>query len=194
MIADAKSFFHTGETITAVKHRTGEVAWNSPPVTRRNQFNFNFGPRLITYEDVVLFAGGDGQMLGLSAVDGKQLWSATHPNSGYQSPQDLMVVGGLVWCAPTTAGKDTGVFTGRDPRTGEVKKEFPPNIGYWFHRFLLPRLLILSMHYSIANGVEFVDPPAEVRTSSLGSWRHLLYGIMRATDRPLRRIIVHVRG
>ncbi len=172
-------YFHDGETITAVNQQTGEQIWRSKSVTRRNQFNFNFGPRLVVHEDVILFAGGDGQMLGLAARDGTTLWSATHPNSGYQSPQDLMVVGGLVWCAPTTAGKDTGVFTGRDPRTGEVKQEFPPNVEtYWFHhrcyiakatdRFIIPS----------RTGVEFVDPTQ--KDWDIHHWVRggCLYGIM----------------
>lgn len=160
LVADSRAvYFHNGETITAVDQASGEPIWTSQSVTRRNQFNFNFGPRLLVNKDVVLFAGGDGQMLSLSASDGQKLWSASHPNSGYQSPQDLMVVGGLVWCAPTTGGNDSGVFTGRDPKTGEVKKEFPPNVDtYWFHhrcyiakateKFILPS----------RTGIEFVSP------------------------------------
>jgi hypothetical protein len=86
---------------------------------------------------------------------------------------------GLVWCAPTTAGKDTGVFTGRDPRSGEIKKEFPPNIDtYWFHhrcyiakatdRFLIPS----------RTGVEFVDPSKE--NWDIHHWVRggCLYGVM----------------
>jgi outer membrane protein assembly factor BamB len=159
LAADAQNiYFHDGESLNAMNQKTGELVWASEPVTRRRQFTFNFGPRLVVYRDVVLYAGGDGKMIGVEAATGKHLWDAEHPNSGYQSPQDLMVVDGLVWCAPTTSGKDTGVFTGRDPRTGEVKKSFAPDIDtYWFHhrcyiakatdQFLIPS----------RTGVEFVD-------------------------------------
>lgn len=155
-------YFHDGQRLTCVDQTSGEVVWESEPVTRRKTFTFNFGPRLVLHEDVVLFAGGDGRMISLDADSGRELWTAQHPNSGYQSPQDLMVVNGLVWCAPTTSGKDTGVFTGRDPRTGEVKKEFAPDVDtYWFHhrcyiakatdKFLMPS----------RTGIEFVDPDEE---------------------------------
>ena len=78
----------------------------------------------------MLYAGGDGKMISVDAKSGEQLWDASFPNSGYQSPQDLMVVDGLVWLAPLTSGKDSGVYTGRDPKTGEVKKEFRARCRY----------------------------------------------------------------
>ncbi len=155
-------YFHDGESLVATRQESGQMLWRTDPVTRRNQFTFNFGPRLVVHNDVVLYAGGDGKMFSFDSVSGKELWTSQHPNSGYQSPQDLMVMDGLVWCAPTTSGKDTGVFTGRDPRSGAVKKEFAPDVDtYWFHhrcyiakatdKFLIPS----------RTGVEFVDPNQE---------------------------------
>ena len=80
-------------------------------------------PAWSAIEDVVLVRGRRRQDgLGFDADSGKQLWDAEHPISGYQSPQDLMVIDGLVWVAPLTSGKDSGEYTGRDPWTGEVKK------------------------------------------------------------------------
>ena len=112
---------------------------------------------------------------------GKRLWEATHDPSGYQSPQDLLVVAGLVWSAPLTSGGHSGVYTGRDPRTGEVKKQFPPNVKtYWFHhrcyiakateRFLIPS----------RTGIEFVDFDKE--DWDINHWVRVgcLYGIMHA--------------
>ncbi len=119
-------YFHDGERLVAMDQKTGESRWISEPLTRRRQFTFNFGPRLVIHSGVVLYAGGDGRMFSLDAQSGQQLWTADHPNSGYQSPQDLIVMNNLVWCAPTTSGKDTGVYTGRDLRTGEIKQEFAP--------------------------------------------------------------------
>ena len=155
-------YYHDGEKLVAVNKETGEPVWSTDPVTRRQSFTFNFGPRLVCWEDVVLYAGGDGKMVSIDSATGKQLWASEHPRSGYESPQDVMVLNGLVWCAPTTSGRDTGVFKGRDPRTGEVKKEFSPDVStYWFHhrcyiakatdKFLMPS----------RTGIEFVDPEAE---------------------------------
>ncbi|MEQ1825701.1 MAG: PQQ-binding-like beta-propeller repeat protein, partial [Pirellula sp.] len=163
LAADSKNlYFHDGEKLASVEQRTGKLAWETESVSRRNQFTFNFGPRLVVHDEVVLYAGGDGKMLSVSKENGKTLWQSQHPNSGYQSPQDLMVVDGLVWCAPTTSGKDSGVFSGRDLKTGEVKKEFGPDIDtYWFHhrcyiakatdKFLIPS----------RTGIEFVSTDKE---------------------------------
>ncbi len=155
-------YYHDGTRVVAVDQRTGNPAWQTEPVSRRQSFTFNFGPRLVIYDGVVLFSGGDGKMISLDAKSGVELWNSSFPNSGYQSPQDLMVVNGLVWLAPLTQGKDSGVYTGRDPKTGEVKKSFAPDIEtYWFHhrcyiakgtdKFLMPS----------RTGVEFVDPNQE---------------------------------
>ncbi len=176
---DSRIVFHNGEQLVCMQQKSGDVVWESEAVTRRNQFNFNFGPRLVIYEDVVLYAGGDGKMISVSGKDGKVLWTQQHPNSGYQSPQDLMVVQGLVWCAPTTSGKDSGVFTGRDPRTGEVKKEFPPNIDtYWFHHRCYIAKATDNFIIPSRTGVEFVDPQKE--NWDIHHWVRggCLYGVM----------------
>ncbi len=159
MSADQQNiYFHDGETLLALDHKTGDLAWQTDPVGRRRQVTFNFGPRVVIHEDVVLYAGGDGKMFGFNATNGKELWSAEHPRSGYQSPQDLMVVNGLVWCAPTTSGKDTGVYTGRDPKTGEVKVEFPPNVDtYWFHHRCYIAKATDNFIMPSRTGIEFVD-------------------------------------
>lgn len=154
--------FHDGEQVVCVDQKSGDVSWNSHPVTRRKVFNFNFGPRLVTFGDVVLFAGGDGKMLSLDAETGEELWNAQHPNSGYQSPQDVMVLKGLVWCAPTTSGKDSGVFTGRDPRTGEVLQQFAPDVEtYWFHHRCYIAKATDNFLMPSRTGIEFVDPQKE---------------------------------
>lgn len=159
---DSSIVFHDGEQVVCVDQQSGDLRWNSAPVTRRKVFNFNFGPRLVTHEDVVLFAGGDGTMQSLDAATGNQLWAAQHPNSGYQSPQDVMVVKNLVWCAPTTSGKDSGVFTGRDPRTGEVKQQFAPDVEtYWFHHRCYIAKATDNFLMPSRTGIEFVDPQQE---------------------------------
>lgn len=155
-------YFHDGEILSCVDQNSGNLVWKTEPVSRRNQFTFNFGPRLVVDKEVVLYAGGDGKMISVSKENGKILWSAEHPNSGYQSPQDLMVVDGLVWCAPTTSGKDSGVFSGRDPKTGEVKKSFGPDIDtYWFHHRCYIAKATDKYIIPSRTGVEFVDPSEE---------------------------------
>ena len=178
--ADGKHvYFHDGESVVALDQLSGQLVWASEPVTRRRQFTFNFGPRLVVYKDVVLYAGGDGKMISVDAGTGQELWTAQHPNSGYQSPQDLMVVNGLVWCAPTTSGKDTGIYTGRDPRTGEVKKEFAPDVDtYWFHHRCYIAKATDNFLIPSRTGVEFVDYDAE--HWDINHWVRggCLYGVM----------------
>ncbi len=186
LTADAKNVvYHDGENVVCLDKQTGEQKWKSPPTQkadasgRRRPATMNFGPKLVLYDNVVLFAGGDRKMHAFAKGTGEELWTAPHAQSGYQSPEDLLVANGLVWNAPTTRTQDTGVFTGRDPKTGEVKVEFPPNVNtYWFHhrcyiakatdKFLLPS----------RTGIEFVD--MEKKDWNINHWVRggCLYGVM----------------
>jgi outer membrane protein assembly factor BamB len=180
--ADAeKVCFHDGERVLAVTRDTGKLLWTTEPNTRRSIVTFNFGPRLVLHKDVVLYAGGDGKMVGYNGGSGKQLWTAEHPNSGYQSPQDLIVMKNLVWCAPTTSGRDSGVFTGRDLHTGEVKVEFPPNVDtYWFHHRCYIAKATDNFLIPSRTGIEFVDP--DQKDWEIHHWVRggCLYGVMPA--------------
>ena len=180
-VAGDSVVYHDGENVVCLDRKSGQRRWVSQKVGRRPLIPFNFAPRLVIYEDVVLYAGGDNKMQSYELKSGKRLWEATHDPSGYQSPQDLLVVGGLVWSAPLTSGGHSGVYTGRDPRTGEVKKQFPPNVKtYWFHhrcyiakateRFLIPS----------RTGIEFVDYDRE--DWDINHWVRggCLYGVMPA--------------
>lgn len=158
----SRVYFHDGDRLVSLDQETGELSWQSDPVTRRESFTFNFGPRLVIHEDVVLYSGGDGKMQSRDAKTGEVLWQSTFPNSGYQSPQDLMVMDGLVWVAPLTSGKDSGVYTGRDPRSGEVKKEFAPDVDtYWFHHRCYIAKATDNFLMPSRTGIEFVDPDKE---------------------------------
>jgi len=180
LAADGKrAYFHNGERIVCLNRKSGDEAWRSEPVGRRSSIPTNFGPTLVVYKDVVLFSGGDRSMTSLSAKTGKTLWTAEHPRSGHNSPEDLLVVGGLVWSGAIAAGKDSGVFTGRDLHTGEVESEFSPDVNtYWFHhrcyrskatdRYLLPS----------RTGIEFVDFRSKHWTTHHWVRGGCIYGIM----------------
>lgn len=159
---DSRVYFHDGERVVSVDQKSGEPRWETDKLTRRESFTFNFGPRLVVHNDVVLYAGGDGNMSSFDSKSGERLWGSNFPNSGYQSPQDLMVVDGLVWVAPLTSGKDSGVYTGRDPRTGEVVKEFAPDVEtYWFHHRCYIAKATDNFLMPSRTGIEFVDPDKE---------------------------------
>lgn len=172
-------YIHDGTKVVAIDRATGDTVWSSEPAARRRTVTFNFGPRLVLYKNVLLYAGGERTMKAFDEATGKVLWDAPHDRSGYQSPEDLLVLQGLVWSAPTTSGKDSGNFTGRDVFTGDVKVEFPPNLDpYWFHhrcyiakatdRFIMPS----------RTGIEFVDPTK--KDWDIHHWVRggCLYGIM----------------
>ncbi len=172
-------FLHDGEKIVSLDRGSGKQRWSSRPVSRRSSIPTNFGPTLVVYGDVVLFSGGDRSMTALDAKSGRTLWTADHPPSGHHSPEDLLVAGGLVWSGAIAAGKDSGVFTGRDLRTGEVKSQFPPDVEtYWFHhrchrgkateRFLLPS----------RTGIEFVDFNSQHWDTNHWVRGGCIYGIM----------------
>ena len=171
--------FHDGEKVVVVDRKTGNVKWTSPRAARRRTVTYNFGPRIVIYKSVLVYAGGERTMQAYDIESGKKLWESPHDRSGYQSPEDLLITNDLVWSAPTTSGKDTGDFTGRNVFTGKVEVTFPPNVEtYWFHhrcyiakatdKFLLPS----------RTGIEFVSP--DQKDWNIHHWVRggCLYGIM----------------
>ena len=188
-------YFHDGERIVCLNRSSGREAWRSKPVSRAEVLKSFYLPTLVVYEDVVLFSGGEtagGQtgswytsgtdrMTALSAQTGQVLWTAYHPPSGYRSPEDLLVANGLVWTGETTSGRALGVFAGRDPATGEVQCEFPPDVEtYWFHHRCYrgkatDKYLLMSRA-----GTEFVDVENESWTIHHWVRGACLYGVMPA--------------
>jgi outer membrane protein assembly factor BamB len=159
MASDGERFaYHDGENVVCLDPATGEELWTAKHAPRRASIPMNFGPKLVLYEGIVLFAGGDRTMRAFDGKSGELMWTAPHPQSGYQSPEDLLVAQGLVWAAPTTSGRDTGVVTGRDPKTGEVKVEFPPSVStYWFHHRCYIAKATDNFLIPSRTGIEFVD-------------------------------------
>jgi len=139
-------YFHDGESIVALDRRRGRQLWKSEPVPVWELYQGWFGASLVAYKDVVVFAGGEKMtwyimgtpkgardtMTAFSAVDGRKLWTAEHPPSGYRSPEDLFVAQGLVWAGDYTH-KSSAALKGHDPKTGEVVKEYKVNFGHGFH-------------------------------------------------------------
>ena len=193
LAADAQRvYFHDGQKIVALDRRTGKQAWVSEamPVWAPKQVQSYFVPILVVYKDVVLWTGGETSiphraskdaMYGLDAKTGKKLWSAPHGPSGYQSAEDLLVAGGLVWSGATVNGGVDGIFRGYDPRTGELRKEFAPDTPegtYWFHHRChrgkaTDRYLLMSR-----TGIEFID--IEKKTWDINHWTRgaCLTGVM----------------
>lgn len=192
---DGRVFFHNGERIECLDEKSGQRLWQSDPVARAKQILGFYLPILVVYDDVVLFSGGEtaglqtgswymtgkDTMTAFSAETGDVLWSAHHPPSGYRSAEDLLVVNGLVWTGETTSGRATGLFTGRDPHTGQIKVEFKPDVDiYWFHHRCYRGKATDNYLLMSRAGTEFLDVRTQEWTVNHWVRGTCLYGIMPA--------------
>lgn len=178
-VAKQHVYFHDGEKIVCLHRLDGKELWHTEPVGRRHPIPLSFAPTLVIYEDVVLFSGGLKLLTGFSTNDGKTLWTAEHPRSGHQSPEDVLVIDGLVWSGPIASSNSTGIFTGRDPRTGEVKKEFSPDAKpYWFHHRCYRSKATSQFILTSRTGIEFVDLESKHWTPNHWVRGGCVYGIM----------------
>lgn len=181
LAADAmRAYFHDGDRVVCLDRADGKQLW-AETAGKRPETPFHQGVRLVVHEDVVLCKGTDRKLRAFAAETGKELWSFAAPPGGYQSPEDLLVVDGLVWTAPTTGTKDSGIFTGRDPRTGEVKIEFPPDARtYWFHHRCYIAKGSGKFLLTSRTGLEFVDPKEKHWTINHWVRGGCLYGVLPA--------------
>ncbi len=178
-VDDRSTYFYDGEKVVCLDRTGGTERWKSEPVACRRLNHTGYTPNLLVYDDVVLFAGGDRTMTALSAETGKKLWSAEHHRGGHNSPEDLLVVGGLVWSAAIAGGADSGVWTGRNVKTGDVENEFFPDVEtYWFHHRCYRSKATDNYLLPSRTGIEFVD--FKKQTWEINHWVRgaCLYGIM----------------
>jgi len=194
LTADAEHvLFCDGETVVCLDRLDGTVVWQSEPVTRRQTIPTYFGLTLVVYDDVVLFSGGSvlpdekdrgggvNTMYAFAADTGKTLWTAEHPPSGYKSPEDILVVDGLVWTPETMIGSYTGTMIGRDPHTGANLKEFVPDVDtHWFHHRCYRGKATAKYLLMSRTGIEFVDPDTEHWECHHWVRGACLYGVMPA--------------
>jgi outer membrane protein assembly factor BamB len=174
-------YFYDGEKAVSLNRKSGKEAWASEPIVRKQPFPTGYGPTLVVEQGVVLVSVENPAMTALAAADGKKLWASEHHKGGHASPDDMLVVSGLVWSGAIAAGADSGVLTGRDIRTGEVKSEFAPDIkAYWFHHRCYRARATDQYFISSRTGVEFIDLAA--KHWSINHWVRggCLYGIMPA--------------
>ena len=191
LTADARRvLFHNGEKILCLDRATGKLLWASEPIPRLKTLQTWAAPTLVVHDGVVVFAGaekmvrhkgGKDTMTALDANTGRTLWTAPHPPSGYDSPEDVFVIGGLVWTAPTTNKRDTGLFTGRDLRTGEIKARFPADDGPHMPHHRCHRAKA-TVRYIVASrtGIELVDLAAKHWDRNDWVRGGCLYGVMPA--------------
>lgn len=173
--------YHNGDSLVCLDPASGTQLWASEKASKRTLFEFNYAPRVVLSGKTILYAGGDGAQRGVDAETGKVLWQDTHEKSGYRSPEDLIVAGGLVWNAGTLSGNLKGEFKGRDLRTGEVKKQFSPDVPdgtYWFHHRCYIAKATENFLIPSRTGIEYVD--INKQHWALNHWVRgaCLYGVM----------------
>jgi len=202
LAADAERvYFHNGERIVALGRETGKPAWESEPVAvwqglQGQGLQSWFAPTLVVHDGRVLLAGGEkihmsyvgwatkdiGQdtMTAFSAETGRKLWTADHPYSGYNSPEDLFAAAGRVWAGKTAKGGD-GRYVGHDPQTGKLVSDFPPTVQtFWFHHRCHRAKATDRYILSSRTGIEFVDLKTGEWTIHHWVRGGCLYGIMPA--------------
>lgn len=152
LAADNDSLYlHNGESIVAIDMGSGDQRWASEPVAAidlEKGIPTGYMPSLVVDSGVVVFAGGRGydqhmkgktlEMVGLSAETGELLWKAPHYTSGYQSPEDLLVVDKTVltpfstWLKPKDPQNNHVV--GIDLMTGKPVFDNNPDVDdpVWF--------------------------------------------------------------
>jgi len=171
--------FHDGQKLVCLDRTTGEVRWEAEQTPLRMPVHSNTGPRVLIYDDTVLLAANDGKVSGWTLDQGKKVWENRQRPSGHLSLRDLFVVDGLAWTAAIAGSRDDGVWAGYDPKTGEKRREFPPDVQlHWFHHRCYPSKA--SGTYLIAgrNGTEYVDLKTEHWTPNHWVRGGCIYGVM----------------
>ena len=148
----------TGEELICVSRTDGKLLWKSAAPQRKNPFPTGYGPTLVIEDGVVLLSVENRAMTAFAVANGETLWSAPHHPGGHASPDDMLVVNGVVWSGAVAGGQDTGVFTGRDIHTGEIKREFPPDVNPpWFHHRCYRSRATDRYFIASRTGIELID-------------------------------------
>lgn len=200
--AGGQVYFHDGDKVVALDLRSGQPKWSTEPVPvwqglEQRGLQSWFAPTLVVQRDKVLFAGGEkmhmsymgwgspdiGQdtMTAFSANSGEKLWTADHPYSGYNSPEDLFIIDGNVWTGTTGKGDGNGRYSACDLRTGEPTLDFPPTVdAFWFHHRCYRAKATKNYVLSSRTGIEFVDLKSGQWTINHWVRGGCLYGILPA--------------
>ncbi len=188
-------FNFDAKTVKALDRATGKPLWSSAPLPAPERQMSYFGCKLVVADGVVLLASGevsgmikstggatkDDTLTALDAATGKTLWTAPHPPSGYSSPENVFVIGGVVWCDTSSNGSLDGTVVGYDLKTGAVRQRFPADeTRYWFHHRCYAGRATSRYLLTSRTGVEFID--LEKKHWDLNHWVRgaCLYGVMPA--------------
>jgi sucrose-6-phosphate hydrolase SacC (GH32 family)/outer membrane protein assembly factor BamB len=191
-----------GPRIIAFDRDKGKKVWESEKLPWREKMPTYFAPTLVAAKNCVLYVGGEnwrehagskGLLTCLDAGTGKIKWQRPHLPSGYQSPQDIFVIGNSVWCGSLNSkpgefdkrypdvSPSTGEFISYDLETGKPGRTIPRGAdNYWFHHRCHRAKATENFFLTSRTGIEMIDTRS-------GKW-HLhhwtrgacAYGIMPA--------------
>jgi outer membrane protein assembly factor BamB len=201
-VGEDNVYLCTGPKIVAFGRESGRRLWESKELPWRQKMPTYFAPTLVAAGNNVLYAGGEnwrehagsrGQLTCLDAATGQIKWQQPHLPSGYQSPQDIFVIDGRVWCGSLNSkpgefdrrypdvSPSTGEFVSYDLETGKPGKTIPRGADcYWFHHRCHRAKATENFFLTSRTGIEMIDTRS-------GQW-HLhhwvrgacLYGILPA--------------
>jgi len=202
-VGDRKVYLCTGPQIVAFDVEAGRELWKSEKLPwREKRMPTYFAPTLVAAGKNVLYVGGEnwrehagskGKMTCLDSATGKIKWQQPHLPSGYQSPQDVFVIGDSVWCGSLNSkpgefdrrypevSPSTGEFISYDLETGKPGRTIPRGADcYWFHHRCHRAKATRNFFLTSRTGIEMID----INTGkwSLHHWVRgaCVYGIMPA--------------
>ena len=156
--AAGRVFYHDSENLVCLDLKTARRIWRVK-LPCKAQMPYHHAPTLVVSDNVVLLAS-DKALTARRADDGRELWSAPAAPPQYRAPSDVFVIGGLVWTTDVMNIGRSGRLTGRDLRTGKVRKTIEtgkrPAYGMPHHRCHRAKAAGPYVLTSRA-GVEFVD-------------------------------------
>jgi len=182
-----KVVYCDGKDVICLDRHSGKLAWRTasagvqdPNVKGEGLLSgTQFAPTLVIHEGVVLFGGGSGKLEAFDLATGERLWEGRHHKAGHMSPWDLLCIDGVVWTCGLADREKNNIWTGYNVRTGEVEKEFAPDIkSYWFHARCHKSKATVDFLLPSRTGIEVVDWRKETWERNHWVRGACLYGIM----------------
>ncbi len=205
--SDGRVYIQNADAVVCLDAATGQTEWTSPRPVHRPRLAWST-PTLVVHDGIVYTAdrqaadtegkllwipsGGyheyirgeevKGELIALDAATGQRLWAGP-AYEGFNSPVDILITDGLLWTGRYAWGPDPGITAARDPKTGQVRRqrppdsEFLPRIGHarCYRARATGRYLILGRR-----GVEFVDLKSGNMVANFWVRGTCQYGVMPA--------------
>ena len=180
-VGGGKVFYHNGQGLVAVERGLGTPQWVTEGPSVDNVVTGG-SLRLVFADGVVLFATGT-KLTAFSAADGAQLWNGTLMKTSHHCPEDLFVIGDVIWSVNTGKPQENGThFKTMNLRTGEVERDFvAENLpGFPMHPRCYPSKATTKFIMTNGMGTEFYrvgGDKVDINNAVRGS---CIYGIMPA--------------